>query len=268
MTHASYERVIRPKVQGAWNIHNVLLDAEVKLDYFVALSSTAGIIGSRGQSAYAAANTFLDAFMEFRAHNGMPGVALDLTAVTEAGYITENTERKTEIIKNFGNETISEQEVLALLSAAIRGTFKNPQCLTGLKLHYGASQSWPYYTSDARFNQLKQDAIERAQNEGHDMAEHSVSAGEAFRAAKNDEEMVTIVRSAILKKLSEELVIPLKDLEASRNITSYNLDSLTAIELRNWIAREFRTNLQILELLSSGSVNGLSVLIVRKVSGG
>jgi acyl carrier protein len=100
------------------------------------------------------------------------------------------------------------------------------------------------------------------------MAEHSVSAGEAFRAAKNDEEMVTIVRSAILKKLSEELVIPLKDLEASRNITSYNLDSLTAIELRNWIAREFRTNLQILELLSSGSVNGLSVLIVRKVSGG
>jgi hypothetical protein len=85
MTHASYERVIRPKVQGAWNIHNVLLDAEVKLDYFVALSSTAGIIGSRGQSAYAAANTFLDAFMEFRAHNGMPGVALDLTAGAALG---------------------------------------------------------------------------------------------------------------------------------------------------------------------------------------
>jgi aryl carrier-like protein len=240
----------------------------VKLDYFIALSSTAGIFGSRGQSAYAAANTFLDAFMQYRVRNGLPGVAVDLTAVTGAGYIAENAERKAAIRKNFGSETISEQEVLALLSAAVRGTFRTPQCLTGLKLHLGAGGVWPYYARDARFNQLKQDTIERNQKEGHDPTEHVISAGEAFRAAKNDDDMAVIAGQAILRKLSEELAMPLQDLDAARNITSYGLDSLTAIELRNWIARELRVNLQILELLSSGSVNGLSELIVRKVKGG
>jgi len=42
---------------------------------------------------------------------------------------------------------------------------------------------------------------------------------------------------------------------------------LTAIELRNWIAKELRANLQILELLSSGTVVDLAGLIVQKVKG-
>ena len=49
--------------------------------------------------------------------------------------------------------------------------------------------------------------------------------------------------------------------------TSPNLvtaESLTAIELRNWIAKELRANLQILELLSSGTINDLAGLIVQK----
>jgi acyl carrier protein len=267
MTHASYEEVIRPKVQGTWHIHNALLNAEVKLDYFVALSSMAGILGSRGQSSYAAANTFLDAFMQYRARNGLPSVALDLTAVTGAGYIADNDERETDIFKNFGNETVSEQEMLALLSAAVRGTCSSPQCLTGLKLHLGKGGSWPYFASDARFTELKQETIELAQKEGHNVSKRAVSAVEVFRAAKNDEEMAAAAGQGILQRLSKELAVSLQDLDADRDITSYGLDSLTAIELRNWIVRELRVNLQIMELLSSRSVNGLSALIVRKVKG-
>lgn len=262
MAHEDYKRVIRPKVSGAWNIHKALAAYYARVDYFVVLSSAAGILGSRGQASYAAANTFLDSFAQFRARNGLPGTSLDLTAVTGAGYLAENAERQEDIIRNFGNETISEAEVLALLSAAVRGVC-GPQCMTGLKLHLASDGQWPYYASDPRFASLKAQCLASAEREGV-VPKQAVSPGNAFRATKSDEEAADIAAQGVLEKLSEVLTISIQDLDVSRNITSYGLDSLTAIELRNWIAKELRANLQILELLSSGTVHDLAALIVQK----
>lgn len=45
MTHAQFMAAIRPKVQGSWNLHDLLPKDP---DFFVMLSSSAGIAGSRG----------------------------------------------------------------------------------------------------------------------------------------------------------------------------------------------------------------------------
>lgn len=262
MSFEAYQQVIQPKVTGAWNIHNALAGHGIPVDYFVVLSSAAGIVGSRGQGAYAAANTFLDSWAGFRNGHHLPGVALDLTAVTGAGYLAENAEREADIIRNFGNETVTEEEVFALLSAAVRGVCGS-QCLTGLKLHLGSDGQWPYFANDARFAGLRADCLAAAEREGH-TPRQAVSPGHAFRAAKSDQDAAKIAAEGVLVKLSEVLTIAVEDLDVCRNITSYGLDSLTAIELRNWIAKELRANLQILELLSSGTINDLAGLIVQK----
>lgn len=62
------------KVYGAWNLHTATIDQP--LDWFCSFSSAAALVGSPGQGAYAAANSWLDAFTLWRRTEGLPGTAI------------------------------------------------------------------------------------------------------------------------------------------------------------------------------------------------
>ncbi|XXH03512.1 hypothetical protein Hte_009917 [Hypoxylon texense] len=262
MTHDLYVSAIRAKVKGTWNIHNALESINARLDYLVLLSSAAGIVGSRGQAAYAAANTFLDGFASCRVAQGMPAVSLDLTAVTGAGYIAENAAREDEIIKNFGGQSISEAEVLSLLAVATSGKC-GAQCLTGLKLVPSSTGALPYYAEDPRFAHLRAAAMAEMRAAGSD-AGQAVSYRDAFRSTSSKDEAQQVAVQGVLQKLSEVLSVARDDVDAQRSMASYGLDSLTAIEVRNWITRELGATLEILELLTSANVTDLAGLIVSR----
>uniref|UniRef100_UPI0015F07CBF type I polyketide synthase n=1 Tax=Amycolatopsis pittospori TaxID=2749434 RepID=UPI0015F07CBF len=73
-TEAEFAAVISAKVDGAVNLHE--LTKERSLSDFVVFSSIAATWGSGGQSGYAAANAFLDALIEQRRADGLPGLAI------------------------------------------------------------------------------------------------------------------------------------------------------------------------------------------------
>lgn len=268
MTFDDYQTVIRSKVAGAWNIHNALLSTP--LDFFIAISSAASIVGNRGQAAYAAANAFLDAFAQYRRKLGLPAASLNLTAVTDVGYLADHTARQTEVMKNLGDESICENEVLALFKAAITGPMASAcdnHCLTGLKLGgKGATpDQLPYFAADAKFDHLR-NAVLAASSAAGVGSEASVSIGRALARAKSQEEAIDLVTTGLAGKLSSILMVPQEDLDPETPITKYGLDSLNAIELRNWITKELSTNLQVLELLTSGSLTNLASTIIKKRS--
>ncbi|GAA4208931.1 hypothetical protein GCM10022252_74780 [Streptosporangium oxazolinicum] len=68
------DTVLRPKVDGAWHLHELTRDLD--LAAFVLFSSAAGIVGGAGQSAYAAANVFLDALAVARTREGLPATSI------------------------------------------------------------------------------------------------------------------------------------------------------------------------------------------------
>ncbi|WP_043624131.1 type I polyketide synthase [Nonomuraea candida] len=70
----SLERVWAAKVDGGLLLHEAT--KELDLDWWVAFSSAAGLLGSPGQAAYAAANAWLDGLCELRRAEGLPGTAI------------------------------------------------------------------------------------------------------------------------------------------------------------------------------------------------
>jgi len=255
MTYEQYATVIESKVRGSWNFHNTLVS--VPLDFFVAISSAAGAVGNRGQAAYSAANTFLNAFVQHRLSLGLKASSLDLTAVSDVGYLAENAATAAEVSKNLGGDTICEAEVLALLEAAISGHLAgtcNNHIITGMRI----MPTTPFWANDAKFKHLRLAAETAAIGDGETVV---ISFNSALKAAKCHEEAEIVVQKGLLNKLSSVLMLEEEDLDVAHSLSNYALDSLVAIEVRNFITREFEANLQVLELLSSGNIATLAKTI-------
>jgi acyl transferase domain-containing protein/acyl carrier protein len=87
MTDELIDRNWAPKVHGAWNLHQAT--ATLPLDWFCLFSSAVGLVGSPGQGAYAAANSWLDALAQWRRTQGLPATGIGWALWSEVGRAAE-----------------------------------------------------------------------------------------------------------------------------------------------------------------------------------
>lgn len=260
MTYEQYTAVITSKVKGAWNFHHALSATKTSLDFFVFISSAAGAVGNRGQAAYAAANTFLNGFAQYLIGQGIQAASIDLTAVSDAGYLAEDVEKAAEVARTLGSDTICEAEMLALIQAAIEGklTSCNGHPITGMRI---TPTMRPFWSNDAKFLHLLR-AAEAASTSS--LTTMTIPWSVAFKAAPSRSEAEQVVCNALVEKIAEVISMEPEELDITRALSHYPLDSLTAIEVRNYITRMFEANLQVLELLASGSIESLAKVVFAK----
>ena len=226
------------------------------------LSSVSGVIGNRGQAAYAAANSFLDDFALYRRSQNLPGTSIDLGVVHEIGHIAERADLQTKVNHD---AALSKADVLALVKLAIQGEIDqhaNHQCITGLTFEqYDAQNPAFYWATDARFTHLRR----RRQRRSDDSTSATrLSYKQAVQKARSREDAVRIATDVLVEKFSGVLIIPVEELSREKTVVSLGLDSLVAVEVRSWIKREMDATMSTMELLNSVSIVALAETVVEK----
>jgi acyl transferase domain-containing protein/NADP-dependent 3-hydroxy acid dehydrogenase YdfG len=119
LTPARLKKVLRPKVDGAWHLHE--LTRGLGLSAFVLYSSASGLLGGVGQGNYAAANSFLDALAELRRDEGRPALSLAWGPwAQEDGMAGTLADVDAQRLEKSGMRRLRPEEGLALFDAALR----------------------------------------------------------------------------------------------------------------------------------------------------
>ncbi|KAJ5902202.1 hypothetical protein N7495_002730 [Penicillium taxi] len=270
MKFQDYEYVMRPRIHGIWNLQNTLqkLNKASSIDFFITLSSAASFVGNMGQSAYAASGTFMAALAQYPEVAKMPCTTIDLPVVHGVGYLADDSKREI-ITSQLGTESIGAPEIRALVAAAFRNEMRdscNNHCVVGFAgVKSTPAVEQPFWINDTKLSHLlRLSTLAGAGALGDTQANNEISPSTSIRACRGREGAEAIAGVALMQKLSSILMRPIEEMDPSAPISVYGLDSLVAIEIRNWITRELEANLQILEILTSDSIPALSETILRK----
>lgn len=260
MTHTQWEQSLRPKVRGSWNLHKLLPE---DVNFFVMLSSFSGVFGNRGQANYAAGCTFQDELAHSRHRRGLKATSIDLGAMRDVGVLAEKgaVGDIASWIEPFG---IREEEFHAILMLAIARQMgdnwaaEEPQVVTGLATGEAASLAgvFPQYLNEPKFSLI-------AQYSGHQAVAAVDSPGARLAQAESLAGAVDIVVSSITATLSKSLQMPSEDIDVSRPLYSYGVDSLVAIEMRNWVIKEFQSDVSLFDILAQVPITQLAESISK-----
>lgn len=260
MSLQDYNDVMRPKVDGIWNLHNGLSNAPV--DFFIILSSMVGTVGDPSQAAYVAASVFQDAFANFRNRKGLPAVTLDLGKVVDIGIVAEKLAARRGV-RGLWSRDMFEDEVMALIQSAIVRPLRVGESgfsLTGLRAW--SENADPVFQSPL-FSHLRHAARKSSSSRGSTGTSRP-RIRESLKKATSFKEALLVVIRELLSKTSSLLMVPLEEINGSKSLTEYGMDSLVAVEMRNWILREVDVAIPVLELLANTSLEVLSRRIIRK----
>lgn len=268
LVNATYEDwvgITRPKIQGAWNLHHVFPD----LDFFVALASLDGVMGNVGQTIYSGTSTFLEAFVEHRLRLGQPAASITLPVITETGIAA--TSKLSETIHNQLALTFDVPQVHTMVKAAIVG---GPvPSASGLFGSNGRSFSffqdavapetepldWERYWSCAA---VRRPVLEETPGGGGQASPAGPGAG-AKSGQRDDSPASAMERLG--DKISAVTMIDRHEITPERGLAEYGLDSLVAVDLRNWIRRSFGVDLPLNIIVEATNLRSLTEDVVSRM---
>lgn len=288
MTHADYHDALRPKVQGSWNLHVVSLENAPPLRFFTLLSSASGIVGNMGQANYAGASVYLDALASYRRdHLKLPACSVDLGVISDVGYVAAHGD----VSEKLGSRqwaTISEGLLRRILEYSICQQDGQRQATTASSLASARMSSAQMVTGipvpqpsgsellrDARFQ-----GLHTSSSRMNTDAERSSSAGTQEDAkaikdlllalrAKGGSATSPVAQAAALAVLQRRFAQTLRldegDMDPSRPPRAYGLDSLAAVELRNWARAALGVQLTSLDIVNAGSMVALCGKILGRM---
>lgn len=286
MNAAAWEAAIKPKVDGTWNLDRIL---PADLDFFILASSIASIFGNHGQANYASANTFLDAFAQYRHSQGKAASVINICAIDDIGYVSRVRHRA-----GIMSDAISEQDFLDAVQLAV--AVSRPAAASAGSMSLTHSQGdhdslrldgyeAPYQillvpegglgkttilSRDPRmamyYNRKdRRPALDVVSSDVSETLRAFVSSVAADPHKLQDKTAFQLFSRAIAARVATLLMVQsYEDNDPStHSLAALGVDSLIGIELKDWCNQVFRVEMSVLELMSRDTISELAEWIVE-----
>jgi polyketide synthase 5 len=238
ITDELIERDWAPKVYGAWNLHTATADQP--LDWYCSFSSAAALVGSPGQGAYAAANSWLDAFTHWRRAQGLPATAIAWGPWARIGRATALAESSDVAIRP--NEGAYAFEAL----------LRHDRAYTG----YAPITGSPWLTVFAEQSLFAEAFRSMGQN----------PTGTSKLRAELDELPLDEWPMRLRRLISDQVSLILRrSVDPDRPLFGYGLDSLGVLELRTRIETETGIRISSTDITTI-TIRGLAELLCEKLA--
>ena len=277
----SWNTAVRPKIEGTWNLHNLL---PKDMDFFVLFSSVCGTFGYYGQSNYASANIFLDSFVQYRQDLGLAASVVDIGPVDEVGYVSRTPGTRETLLASL-DTLLTEQNFLDTLQLAIARSstrfappkqnyplngymnpshiVQAPECRVPIMDPKNGSM-WKRDPRMAIYRNIQKVSV----SDGTEAADHlrQFLSSMTSDPSKLDEKSVadTIARE-VGNCVSSFLMRGDGEIDLSSPLAAMGVDSLVAIEVRNWWKQNLGIDVSVLELMGAGSVEQLGGLAAKRL---
>uniref|UniRef100_UPI0022B8D96B type I polyketide synthase n=1 Tax=Streptomyces sp. RPT161 TaxID=3015993 RepID=UPI0022B8D96B len=224
LSREQLDRVLAPKVDAAWNLHELTQGLDLSL--FVAFSSIGGLLGGGGQGNYAAGNVFLDALMQQRHRQGLPGLSMAWGPwTTEIGLVGTLSQTDLQRIARSATPPLSVEQGMALFDRALR-TDSPLLALTRLNTQtLRAQQDIP-----ALWRSLVGSSLRPAANNTRDGREGLGQRLAGLTYAERAQVLLELVRDSAAAVLGHASSAPI---DGDQPFSELGFDSLTGVELRN-----------------------------------
>jgi acyl carrier protein len=248
-------QVLHPKCGGILALHQLTEGQD--LDLFVTFSSLAALVGSHGQSAYTAANAFLDAFSEYRRVQGLASITINWGPWSDQGMAASP-----EVAKQLAHTGIDWLDITTALAglSAVLSQDVSPVVI--------AASDWQQLTTQLR-GQPASPLLAKLVNNG------TQAASDSSPLMLNDlvdhllplspEAQQAWVEDQIIQMIAEIAELDSTQIQPDAEVTAIGLDSLMAMEMRSEMQSRYGINVPINKLLERRSIANLAVELLSSL---
>ncbi|MCJ1251044.1 hypothetical protein MMC30_008275 [Trapelia coarctata] len=266
MTFDKWLGATQPKIKGTWNLHHHLPPS---LDFFVVLSSMSGIIGNAAQANYCAGNAYEDALAHYRHARGLKATTLNVGLVTDASHFTADATID-DYLKRYGHwasAIVSDREMQITLEAVMRGHTASGdavpvQLLVGITDDVPRDDGLNPWSKDRKFDHR----VRKLEADASGGAGGSRSVAEELKASESGRDAIAVVESALRTHVAAAMTAAPEEIDAEKPLYSFGIDSLKAIQVRNWVFQELKCDVSVFDILSPMPLAQLAASIARKSS--
>ncbi len=248
--------VLAPKVAGAENLD--LATRGAALDYFVAFSSVAAMVGNPGQGAYVAANGYLQGLMARRRAAGLPGLAVGWGAISDAGLLARDPENAARLARLAGIEAMTSKAALDHLGTLL-GQQDGP-AMTYCALFRGGD-------AQHRFKLLRTPAFAGLFAGAGAIVQAETDLATRI-AGKSDGDARALVASLVAADVGRIFRLPPDEIEMTRPLDELGLDSMMSLDLRMSIEKRFGIELPVMAISAGVSINELAARLIASLRTG